>query len=189
MINQYKQSNNVYVVGYTNAGKSTLINKLLYNYSDSNIEITTSFLPSTTLDMIEIELDETLTLIDTPGLLEEGNILNLVLGQELKHIVPNKEIKPITYQIKGKQYIVIDKYAYVECLDATNVTLFFSSNLKIERIFTPRKTSGFSKKDLFIKAGEDVLISGLGFIKVSKTCHMNIFTYEGVDILIRDSLI
>ena len=30
-INMHKKSNNVYVVGYTNAGKSTMINKLIYN--------------------------------------------------------------------------------------------------------------------------------------------------------------
>ena len=35
LINKYKKSENVYVVGYTNAGKSTMINKIIYNYSDN----------------------------------------------------------------------------------------------------------------------------------------------------------
>ena len=30
-INELKTSENVYVVGYTNSGKSTLINKIIYN--------------------------------------------------------------------------------------------------------------------------------------------------------------
>ena len=55
-INKYKKSNNVYIVGFTNAGKSTMINKLIYNYSDNKTEITTSPLPSTTLNTIEINL-------------------------------------------------------------------------------------------------------------------------------------
>ena len=55
-INKYKKSKNVYVVGFTNAGKSTLINKIIYNYSYSNLEITTSIMPSTTLDTIKIDI-------------------------------------------------------------------------------------------------------------------------------------
>ena len=51
-INKYKKSNNVYIVGYTNSGKSTLINKFIYNYSDNKVNITTSNLPSTTLNPI-----------------------------------------------------------------------------------------------------------------------------------------
>ena len=51
-IRKNKTSNNVYVVGFTNAGKSTMINKILYNYTDIVPVITTSMLPSTTIDSI-----------------------------------------------------------------------------------------------------------------------------------------
>ena len=77
-INQYKKSKNVYVIGYTSAGKSTLINKMIYNYSNLDSYLTTSYLPTTTLDMINIPLNDDLNLIDTPGLLVDGNILELV---------------------------------------------------------------------------------------------------------------
>ena len=43
----YQTSRNVYVVGHTNAGKSSLINKLIKNYSDKTQELTMSPLPST----------------------------------------------------------------------------------------------------------------------------------------------
>jgi len=69
-INQYKTSNRVYVVGFTNSGKSTMINKIIYNYSDNNTVITTSNLPSTTIDSIEVKVSDNLILIDTPGLLD-----------------------------------------------------------------------------------------------------------------------
>ncbi|MGB4626367.1 MAG: GTPase, partial [Erysipelotrichaceae bacterium] len=49
-----------YILGYTNAGKSSLINKILKS------NITTSSMPNTTLDLIEMKLDN-YTLIDTPG--------------------------------------------------------------------------------------------------------------------------
>ena len=66
-INKNKTSDKIYVVGFTNAGKSTLINKLIYNYSDNVPNITTSMLPSTTLNSIEIRFDDNTTFIDTPG--------------------------------------------------------------------------------------------------------------------------
>ena len=104
-INLYKKTNQVYIVGYTNAGKSTLINKLIYNYSDSVPTITTSMLPSTTLNSIEIKFDDDMTFIDTPGLLNDGSIENYVDINMLKKINPKKSINPITYQVKTKQYI------------------------------------------------------------------------------------
>ncbi len=80
-IKKYKKSDNVYIIGYTNAGKSSLINKIMYNYYNLNQTITTSVLPSTTLDTIEIKLDD-LNIIDTPGLIEEGNIINYLDGND-----------------------------------------------------------------------------------------------------------
>ena len=51
-IKKHQTSRNVYVVGHTNAGKSSLINKLIKNYSNNPQELTMSPLPSTTLNTI-----------------------------------------------------------------------------------------------------------------------------------------
>ena len=107
LINKYKTSKNVYVVGLTNAGKSSLVNKIVKNYSDGISDITVSNLPSTTLDFIEKKINDNLVLIDTPGLLDDGNIINLAQNK-IKKIIPNKEINPIIYQIKHKQSIIIE---------------------------------------------------------------------------------
>src|SRR5699024_2197967 len=93
-IKLYQTTNNVYVVGHTNPGKSTLINKLLRNYSTSERELTISPLPSTTLNTVEIEINEYLTLIDTPGLVDSGSIINYIDNDVFKKISPRKEIKP-----------------------------------------------------------------------------------------------
>ena len=100
-IKKYNKSNKeIYFVGMTNSGKSTLINKLIKNYTDKQLEVTTSLYPSTTLNKIEINLDN-LKIIDTPGLLNEGSILNNLSLKEIKKIAPKKEIKPRSYQLKG----------------------------------------------------------------------------------------
>ena len=98
-IKYFQTSKNVYVVGHTNAGKSSLINKLIKNYSDKTQELTMSPLPSTTLNMVNIEINDHLNLIDTPGLVDKGSILNHVSPEMVKKISAKKEIKPRTYQL------------------------------------------------------------------------------------------
>ena len=70
-IEKYNNGKEVYFVGLTNSGKSTLINKLIKNYSDKDEEVTTSIYPSTTLNKIELTINN-LKIIDTPGLLSKG---------------------------------------------------------------------------------------------------------------------
>ena len=184
-INKYKKTNNVYVVGYTNAGKSTMINKLIYNYSDLETEITTSPLPSTTLNTIEIKLND-ITLIDTPGLLDDGDIVNYVSGNELKKIIPKKEIKPITYQVKGSQTIIVDPYLQIEASDI-DLTFYISNNLEIKRYYKNISTN--LKKHIIEVNKNDIVIKGLCFIKTNKKSVLNIYTLDNVSVFTRDSII
>ena len=188
-IDQNKKTSTVYVVGMTNAGKSTMINKIIYNYSNNKTVITTSLLPSTTLDSIEIKINDDLTLVDTPGLLEEGNLINYVSGNELKRIVPNKEIKPITYQINTKQTIKMDKYAYLEVNEKANLTIFMSNDLNIDRTFKEISINNLDELNFDVNAGQDIVISGLGFIKMSTSCQVKIQVVKNVKVYLRDSLI
>ena len=101
MIYKYKTDNKVYLVGETNSGKSTLVNKIIKNYTDSEDMITTSLMPSTTLDTIEIKLDDELMLVDTPGIINKNSIINYIDVKTIKKITPKNEIKPKTFQIKN----------------------------------------------------------------------------------------
>ena len=187
-INLYKKTNQVYIVGYTNAGKSTLINKLIYNYSDSVPTITTSMLPSTTLNSIEIKFDDDMTFIDTPGLLNDGSIENYVDINMLKKINPKKSINPITYQVKTKQYIYIEDVFKLE-LSNNNITMFVSNNLKIERLFKDKKVDNLEVVSIDMKANEDLVIPGLGFIKFTKDEKIIIHVLKGCSVYKRKSLV
>lgn len=189
LINKYKTSKNVYVVGLTNAGKSSLVNKIVKNYSDGISDITVSNLPSTTLDFIEKKINDNLVLIDTPGLLDNGNIINLAQNL-IKKIIPNKEINPIIYQIKHKQSIIIEDILKVDLFENNNVIFYISNNLKIERIYKDNdKLINLNKYNLNILDNQDLVIKGLGFIKFKKKCNIEIYLPKEVDFFIRNSII
>ena len=186
-INELKKSKKVYVVGFTNSGKSTLINKIIYNYSDNNDVITTSNLPSTTIDSIEVKINEELILIDTPGLLNNGDIIDYVDGDMLKKIIPDKEIKPITYQITKKCSILIDNILKLDVEDV-NFTMYISNKLKIDKTFKQKETN-LVKKEIQVKKGTDLVVQGLTFITFNKNTTLTIYTKEGVNIYTRKKFI
>ena len=186
-INNHKKSNNVYVIGFTNAGKSTMINKIIYNYSDLKQEITTSLLPNTTLDKIEVKINNDLTLIDTPGIVDDGSIYYTLMASELKKFIPKKEIKPITYQVHSKQTFLISGLLSL-VLENNNITFYFSNNLEIKRFYKDIDTQ-FEKHEISVKKNEDVVISGLGFIKFTKKENIILYTLPGVLVYKRDNLI
>ena len=193
MIKKYKTSKNVYVVGHTNVGKSTLINKLMKNYSENESELTISPLPSTTLNKITIKLSDDLTLIDTPGLVDRGNLVNYVEPTLLKKINPKKEIKPKTYQIKKGQCLVIGDLIRIDYVEGekNSFTVFMSNDLKVQRFNMHRQTH---LKDLYsneidVLYHEDIVINGLGFVKIVEKAKVVVYSDKNVEIYTRRSLI
>lgn len=184
---KYKKTNNVYVIGYTNAGKSTLVNKMLKNYGNIVGEITTSNLPSTTLDLISNKVNDELTLIDTPGLLDSGSLVLLSSKELLKKITPKKEIRPISYQVKGKQYLLFEDFMRLD-LEDTNIICYMSNDIEIRRVYKDRE-SILKRYDFKIGINQDLVIKGLGFITFKKNCDVTLWLTKECKYLIRDSII
>lgn len=189
-IKTHQKSNNVYVVGYTNVGKSSMINKIIYNYSDSNLEVTTSILPSTTLANVNVEVNENLTLVDTPGILDESNVINYLEPDDLKKVMPRSEIRTISYQIRTKQTIFVDKFLRLDCEMYNNLTFYFSNKLNIERTFNKNdELLSLKRYDLIVFENQDIVINGLGFIKVTHSGKITLYTLPDVQVFTRPALI
>lgn len=187
-INELKKSDKVYVVGYTNSGKSSMLNKLIYNYAEEKRELTTSMLPSTTLDLIEVKINDDLTLIDTPGIIDSGSVSFHLDKTILKKLVLKRPIRPITYQIKFQQSIQIEDFLIIEFLNENSATFYLSNNLKSERIYDNVKTE-LLKKEFEVEYGSDIVIKGLGFINVKKRGNVNIYIKNGIEVFTRNSVI
>ena len=192
-IKMHKSSKNVYVVGRTNTGKSTLINKMIQNYGEEKYELTISPLPSTTLNKINIKLTDDITLIDTPGLIDRGSIINYVGFDMIKKINAKKEINPVTYQLKKGQSIIINDIFRMDYIDGekNSFTFFVSNDLEFVKKDTSKceLLNNLSKREINVGYLQDLVINGLGFIKVIEKATLNIYVENNTDVFVRDSLI
>ena len=189
---RYKKGNSVYLVGETNAGKSSLINKMINNYSNLEPTLTISNMPETTLNKIKIELNNKLTLIDTPGLIDSYNIIHHLNSKYYKILNTKQEIKPKTYQISANQSLLIGSFLRIDYIegDRNSFTLYIPNGIKVKKVNSRRETL----KELFyqeydIKFHEDLVIYGLGFIKIVISGKIGLYLDKDVKRFIRKNLI
>jgi len=187
-----KKSKNVYLVGETNAGKSSLINKMIDNYSGLESVLTISNMPETTLNKIEIELNNKLTLIDTPGLVDSRNIINHLDKKYYKILNTKREIKPKTFQISSGQSLIIGDFLRIDYLDGdrNSFTLYIPNGINVKKINSRHddlKELSYFEYD--IKFNEDLVIYGLGFIKMVIEGKIGIYLNKDIKTFIRKNLI
>ena len=144
--------------------------------------------------MIKIDINKYLTLIDTPGLVSSDSILNRVDVSMIKKMSPKKEIKPRTYQLKKGQSIVIEDLIRIDYIEGNknSFTLFISNDLKVKRLFNIINNDNLKDKSKItynVKYNEDLVISGMGFIKIVNKGTIDIYIDSGVKTYLRKSLI
>lgn len=185
-------SNNLteaYILGYTNAGKSTLINKLSLKYNIVNNKITTSLIPNTTLDFIHLKLAKNLTIIDSPGFTMNETIYEDTEIDLIKRINPKMFLKPKTYQTKDITSLIIEDRLRINSNEKNSMTCYFSNNVLIEKVFSDNKNLlNEEHKVISIEENSDLVIKGLGFINIKKACELNIYSKYQNLIEIRKSM-
>ncbi len=188
---KHKNSNEVYVLGNTNAGKSTFINKMIKDYTDKNMFIVTSCMPSTTLNVISIKINDDLTLLDTPGIVYDGDIITKLPEEVVKHINIKHEINPRIYQVKEREALVLDNIGRINILNDSNISMYISNNIDIDiaNFDNNTKYKDLERTKIKVLEGEDLVIEGLGFIKVSNETVFELYMPAGVDIHTREKLI
>lgn len=179
-------------VGRVNAGKSTIINKLL-----SNNDLTVSMYPGTTSDINIIE-NEGLTFIDTPGLIDTNSFISLLSKKEVKSLIPTKCVKPMVFQVYNEQaYFVEGLLAIlVKPINRASICFYINNNLDIHR--TKKDNYGayyknhinenrlkllpFSTKTFKINKKKTYYIKGLGFIRIIGKSNVKINIHKSIEI-------
>ncbi|USK53829.1 ribosome biogenesis GTPase YqeH [Cytobacillus solani] len=214
-IDEYREGKDVYVVGCTNVGKSTFINRILKEVTGEDDVITTSHFPGTTLDIIEIPLSDGKALVDTPGIINHHQMAHYVDKRDLKIITPKKEIKPKVYQLNEGQTLFFGGLARFDYLSGgrRSFVCHFSNDINIHRtklekadelysnhageLLTPPRIEDMEtfpelvKHEFTIKEGKtDIVFSGLGWITINEPgAKVAAFVPKGVHALVRKSLI
>ncbi len=134
-IESYRKKQDVYVVGSTNVGKSTFINRLINESTGTKDAITTSYFPGTTLGFIEIPLDDSTALYDTPGVINRKQLSHYMSDFDLKTITPTKEIKPRVYQLQEGQTLYVGGLARFDFVkgEKQSFVCYFANQLTIHR--------------------------------------------------------
>ena len=170
-----KKKRVAYLLGYTNAGKSTLINKILEKYKNEVGKITTSNLPNTTLDFIRIPIDE-LTIVDSPGFVMKNNFYELNESDLIKRLNYKNIINPVTYQVKSGTSILIEERLRVISADDNSWTIYANNNLNLRKVYEKNETCmDKDSKVLELADDSDIVIKGIGFINVKKACKIIIY--------------
>lgn len=134
-IDVLRNKKNVYIVGTTNVGKSTFINRIIKQSAGLNDVITTSYFPGTTLGFIEIPLDDSTFLIDTPGIVNKQQMVHYVSKKDLRLITPDKEVKARGYQLNSEQTLFFGGLARLDFIkgDKQTFVCYFSNQIPIHR--------------------------------------------------------
>lgn len=181
----------VYVIGYTSSGKSTFINKLLMLNGKSG-NITTSSLPNTTLECINIKLNDKLTLIDTPGFVSENSSYNFIDVDIYKKLLPKSVIKPKVYTIKKDFMIILGDILRIEnnSNEDVNLVFYFKNEIKLNRMRSIRNELLKDKDKLDVKVSDkDIILEGLGYIKVVGYANLTMYTLNKKMISVRNKMI
>lgn len=181
----------VYVIGYTSSGKSTFINKLLMLNGKSG-NITTSSLPNTTLECINIKLNDKLTLIDTPGFVSENSSYNFIDVDIYKKLLPKSVIKPKVYTIKKDFMIILGDILRIEnnSNEDVNLVFYFKNEIKLNKMRSIRNELLKDKDKLDVKVSDkDIILEALGYIKVVGYANLTMYTLNKKMISVRNKMI
>ncbi|MCW0952580.1 ribosome biogenesis GTPase YqeH [Weissella ceti] len=214
LIEKYREGRDVYVVGVTNVGKSTLINQIIKDVTgEKNEVITTSRFPGTTLDRIEIPLDDDSAIIDTPGIIHQDQMAHYLSPKDLKYVTPQKELKPRTYQLNPEQTLFMGALARFDFVQGSKggFTAYFDNNLMIHRTKLEKAEDFYAKHAGTLLAPPsaehladlpplqrhefkttqktDIVIDGLGWITVPANSVVAGWAPKGVSVLTRKAMI
>lgn len=218
MLYKYRKGRDVYIVGSSNVGKSKLVNQILKRLTGTDKEtLTVSYAPNTTINFVGFPLEDGSYIYDTPGVLNRHQYLRYLTKKSLKIALPQKEIKPLVYQLDPEQTLFVGGLARMDFVSGeksgkSNVTLYFSNKLNIHRtkmenadtfyetklygLLTPPFSSQenlprFAMSEFHIRDTEkyDIVISGLGFVSLRGPFMVRVYAPVMVGIYLRKAII
>jgi ribosome biogenesis GTPase A len=149
-----KKRRNVYIIGATNVGKSTLVNQLIkknliFSPVSKTASVTTSKTPGTTLGFVPFNLYgpgtekiysqstrrklKACTAFDTPGIVRYEHLHYHLNSTELSCAEISNRLVPVTFTISQGQVLMLGGYVTIEQMSSRSqrYTIFCSNKLSV----------------------------------------------------------
>ncbi|KAI8375457.1 hypothetical protein BD560DRAFT_392363 [Blakeslea trispora] len=155
MDKERRPTDDIYLVGCTNVGKSALVNQFMSQIRGtldaagrqfkaqlkSKYKITSSAVPGTTMGTIKVPLHalgmsespdgwekkrfvtRERYLVDTPGIINDQQLIHLLPYDEQKQLVNQKELKPVTFKLEPGKSLILKPLVRIDLLESSNPVL------------------------------------------------------------------
>lgn len=172
-----------YFLGITNAGKSTLLNLLVEEYSLNKKPVLVSEIPNTTLDFIQISLPNQKEIIDSAGF-----AYSYVFDEMdwLKKAIIKKPIKPRTFYLKEGTNLVMEEQIILHLNSLNSITFYGSENLKLKKNYQKQDLPSLTFK---VPASSNIYLKGLGFFYLKNADQVTISGVGKANIAIEPSFL
>ena len=213
-IERHRRGQDVYIIGTTNVGKSTLVNRIIQDAGGGGGRITTSPYPGTTLDRIQIPLDDGRAIIDTPGIVRKDRLIEWVSPKDLRAISPKVTLRPKVYQLNEKQTLFFGGFARFDFVQGPRQSFVFyvANELSLHRTKLEKADAVWAshrggllsppedwsqlpkwKRHVFHFSGqqkEDLVVAGLGWVTGgTERAEVILWAPEGIQIELRPAVI
>ncbi len=196
-------------MGATNVGKSSLLSRLL-----GDTDITVSPWPGTTIDVVERSLSDGTVFLDTPGIVPEGRLYDILCPNCQKKVIPSKKLSGKVFLLTQGRSLMLGGLVILSVEQGSvlvkpfisyEVPLHRTNKLRIYEILKegvgdwlapPCKgclkkveEMGWEEKVFVMEAGKDIAVSGIGWISFFKgEGKVSVMVPKGVRITVRRSI-
>jgi len=195
LANYIESSENSFsIIGYSNVGKSSLI-KALFAAKGEIVNNLVSRTIGTTTKPIELDFFGT-KVTDYPGFILETSMHNQLTQDQLKIMLPEKEINVVNYQLNEGQIVSIGDLVHFETTkqeENLGYQFMFSNEAEYHRGKKENKDlSEFEKIEINPLQGagrQDIIISGIGIITFqNKGQKLTVHLPKGVSVSVVKSI-
>lgn len=180
---QKNEKKSVLFLGMTNVGKSSLLNMLSEIVNEEKCPVLVSEMPNTTLSFLEWKIGDRI-IIDAPGFNYSYSWDSNLLIQS----VPKKYLKPITIQMKKETILVFEGFLNIcQNLEQNSITFYGADKLTLEKKYRI-ETNNLQNIVISVPKESDLVLPGIGFFYIKKSCVLNIFSSKEYIYEIRPSL-
>ncbi len=188
----------VYLLGVQNAGKTTLYKALVHDK-----EALAMNKAGLTQETLSAKLSSKQTIHDMPGLYQEGYLHQLFTYDTYKRLLVDKRLRPVIYQLKVNQAILIEGLVSVSVDKNCSVVCYMNRHIQTHRTQRERTHTLFKEQTLpdriYAKAYEtrtfqlpsgkqQITFADFGFVHIDGPGRITVTYPKGIHISLSEAL-